>query len=128
MPEDHLETSLSALGQDLGQTLTRPALPAPAITKSLLSQLVETWHPDDTEETSHLLADLLAQAQGLANLLQAVTEERSVRREHEGEVPELIDATDWAWCHDLLAMLLDVSRTVVQRQGPRGVKAPPASA
>jgi hypothetical protein len=98
----------------------------PAITKSLLSQLVETWHPDDTEETSHLLADLLAQAQGLANLLQAVTEERSVRREHEGGIPEIIDATDWAWCHDLLAMLLEVSRTVVQRQCPRGVEAPPA--
>ena len=93
--------------------------------KSLLRQLVDTWQPDDTEATRHLLAELLAQAQSLANLLLAVTEERSVRREHEGGVSELIDATDWAWCHDLLAMLLEVSRTVVNRQCPRDVEAEP---
>ena len=100
----------------------------PAINTSLLSQLVDAWQPDDTEETRHLLAELLAQAQSLANLLQAVTEERSVRREHEGGVPDIIDATDWAWCHDLLAMLLEVSRTVVNRQCPRDVEAPSARA
>jgi len=76
-----------------------------------LSPVIGTLpQPDHTAKTRDLLGNLVNHAQSLANLLHAVAEERAVTMDEQDWAPDIVDPTDWAICHDLLATLLEVSR------------------
>ena len=82
---------------------------------SMLSAIVNAWHPKDSHKARELTLQSLRHIQALSNLAYALAEERAVRLDADGFAPDLLDPWDECTIKELSADLLDITAKVVER-------------